>query len=232
MEQEIEKSRKESFDRLKRTKSRLKDETPFWEYVINHFPFSNAHIFKWCLKMAGVRVGKHVKLAGRIKVKLRGKPSNIIIEDYVTLGKNVDLRNRENGKIILRTMCYLDDNVRIVAAREGIVEISSGAEIGRGTIINSGGITKVGEYAVIAGYANINASSHGIAKSLFIKDQPHEHGYVTIGRDVWFGGYITVAMNTTIGEGAVIGANSFVKGEIPPFSVCVGSPAKVLKYRN
>ena len=35
----------------------------------------------------------------------------------------------------------------------------------------------------------------------------------------------------TIGDGAVIGANSFVNQDMPPFAIAVGSPAKVIKYR-
>jgi hypothetical protein len=40
------------------------------------------------------------------------------------------LRNRENGKIILHSKVYLDSGVRLVAAREGKIEIGYGSEIG------------------------------------------------------------------------------------------------------
>ena len=39
-------------------------------------------------------------------------------------------------------------------------------------------------------------------------------------------------MGVRIGEGSIIGANSFVNKDIPPFSIAGGLPAKVIKYRK
>jgi len=221
-----------SFRRLLEASDRVKDRPPLMEKTINNFPIRSALFYRILMRMAGIKVGNNVRFLGRLKVKLRGNPENIIIKDNVVLGNNVDLRNRENGKIILHEDVYLDDNVRIVAARDGKVEIDRGAEIGGNTIINSGGDTYIGRFSLIANNVNINSSSHGYAKSKFIKDQPHEHGKVQIGDDVWLGGFVTVVMNTTIGGGAVIGANSLARGDIPPFAICVGSPAKPIKFRS
>ena len=52
---------------------------------------------------------------------------------------------------------------------------------------------------------------------------------VTIGKSVWLPWRVFVMPGTTIGDGAVIGANSLVQGEIPPASLAVGSPAKVIR---
>jgi len=223
--------RSESLQRLLNAPGRAKDKPPFWEKMINKFPIHRPFIYHSLLRMAGIKVGKNVRFLGRLKIKLRGKPENIIIGDNVVLGNNVDIRNRENGKIILHEKVYLDDNVRIVAAREGKVEIDVGSELGANTVINSGGDTFIGKFCMIANNVNINSSSHGNVKSNFIKDQPHQHGKVHISDDVWFGGFASVVMNTTIGEGAIIGSNSLARGEIPNFAICVGSPAKVIKYR-
>ena len=40
-----------------------------------------------------------------------------------------------------------------------------------------------------------------------------------------------VLSGVTIGDGAIIGANSLVTKDIPPYALAVGSPAKVIKYR-
>lgn len=56
-------------------------------------------------------------------------------------------------------------------------------------------------------------------------------GDVVIGNDVWIGFDVIILSGTTIGNGAVIGAQSLVRGEIPPYAVAVGSMAKVKKYR-
>ena len=52
---------------------------------------------------------------------------------------------------------------------------------------------------------------------------------VTIESDVWIGGNVVILPGITIGKGSVIGAGSVVTKDIPPFSVAVGSPARVIK---
>ncbi|KAK9370331.1 trimeric LpxA-like protein [Lipomyces kononenkoae] len=52
---------------------------------------------------------------------------------------------------------------------------------------------------------------------------------IAIGSDCWIGGNVTVLPGVTIGEGCTIGAGSVVTKDIPPFSVAVGSPARVIK---
>ena len=52
---------------------------------------------------------------------------------------------------------------------------------------------------------------------------------VTIENDVWIGGNVVILPGITIGRGSVIGAGSVVTKDIPPFSVAVGSPARVIK---
>lgn len=52
-----------------------------------------------------------------------------------------------------------------------------------------------------------------------------------IGNDVWIGVGSIIRRGVTIGNGAVIGANSFVNKDVPPYAFAVGSPARVIKYR-
>ena len=54
-------------------------------------------------------------------------------------------------------------------------------------------------------------------------------GSVTIGDNCWLGGSVTVCPNVTIGEGCVIGAGSVVTRDIPPHSLAVGNPCRVLR---
>ena len=53
--------------------------------------------------------------------------------------------------------------------------------------------------------------------------------HVSIGNNVWIGEHVSILPGVTIGEGSVIGANSVVSKSIPPYSIAVGSPAKVIK---
>jgi len=61
------------------------------------------------------------------------------------------------------------------------------------------------------------------------KEQKVEVGFVHIGADSWIAYGACVMPNVTIGKHCIIGALSVVNKDIPPYSVAVGSPAKVVK---
>jgi len=52
---------------------------------------------------------------------------------------------------------------------------------------------------------------------------------ITIGSNCWLAGNVTVCGGVTIGEGCVIGAGSVVTRDIPPHSLAVGNPCRVLR---
>jgi acetyltransferase-like isoleucine patch superfamily enzyme len=52
---------------------------------------------------------------------------------------------------------------------------------------------------------------------------------VRIGRNVWIGFDACVLPGVTIGEGSVVGARSVVVGDVPPHTVVVGNPARVIR---
>ena len=54
-------------------------------------------------------------------------------------------------------------------------------------------------------------------------------GPTRIGDNCWLGANVVVTSGVTIGERSVIGANSVVTRDIPPFSLAAGSPAQVLR---
>ena len=56
-------------------------------------------------------------------------------------------------------------------------------------------------------------------------------GDVVIGNDVWIGQNAVILPGAHIGDGAIIGANSVVGGEVEPYTIVVGNPAKVLRKR-
>lgn len=57
----------------------------------------------------------------------------------------------------------------------------------------------------------------------------HSKGDITIGNSVWIGDKATILPAVTIGDGAVIAANTEVTKDVPAYSVVVGNPAKVIK---
>jgi len=54
---------------------------------------------------------------------------------------------------------------------------------------------------------------------------------ITIGNDVWIATNAIILPGVTIGDGAVIAAGAVVTKNVPPYSICGGVPAKVIKYR-
>lgn len=52
---------------------------------------------------------------------------------------------------------------------------------------------------------------------------------ITIGNDVWIGAGVHILPGVTIGDGTVIGAGSVVNKDIPPNSLAVGNPCRVIR---
>lgn len=111
--------------------------------------------------------------------------------------------------------------------------------------------SKIGDYSYIGSDCVINYASIGnyscIADGVQIGGMEHPYwdysispklsdhyifGKETkIGYDVWIAAGCIIKQGVTIGNGAVIGANSFVTKDVPPYAIVFGSPAKVFKYR-
>ncbi|MFM2267051.1 MAG: hypothetical protein RL757_492 [Bacteroidota bacterium] len=56
-------------------------------------------------------------------------------------------------------------------------------------------------------------------------------GDIEIGNDVWIGYNATIMAGVRVGDGAIIGANSMVVKDVPPYAIVGGNPATVLKKR-
>ncbi len=61
-------------------------------------------------------------------------------------------------------------------------------------------------------------------------DRPPRGGTV-IGNDVWIGQNAVILPGVHIGDGAIIGANSVVGGNVAPYTIVIGNPARVLRKR-
>ena len=56
-------------------------------------------------------------------------------------------------------------------------------------------------------------------------------GDTVVGNDVWIGQNATILPGIRIGNGAIIGANSVVGSDVPPYTIVAGNPAKPLRRR-
>jgi acetyltransferase-like isoleucine patch superfamily enzyme len=52
-----------------------------------------------------------------------------------------------------------------------------------------------------------------------------------IGNDVWIGDNASVARGISIGDGVIVGMSSVVTRDVPPYSIVVGNPGRVLRFR-
>jgi acetyltransferase-like isoleucine patch superfamily enzyme len=96
----------------------------------------------------------------------------------------------------------------------------------------SGRIT-IGDGVRIAPYVFIIAANHVFADpNTPIHKQGLANAPVTIEDDVWIGARVAVTAGVSIGRGSVIGAGAVVTRDIPPYSVAVGVPARVVKSRK
>ena len=54
---------------------------------------------------------------------------------------------------------------------------------------------------------------------------------VVIESDAWCGRNVTLLAGVTVGRGSIVGAGAVVTKDIPPYTVCVGVPAKPIKFK-
>lgn len=100
---------------------------------------------------------------------------------------------------------------------------------------------KIGSFCSIARNFDLQGFNHNLKlpttyfiRKNFFKEKVKESvskGPVVIGNDVWIGAKCTVLSGVTIGDGAVVAANSVVTTDVPPYAVVGGVPAKVIGQR-
>ena len=78
----------------------------------------------------------------------------------------------------------------------------------------------------------ITASDYGLAPDAKITEQERNERDVEIGNDVWLGARVFVGAGVSIGDGSVVSAGSVVTKSLPPGSVAVGVPARIVRRRE
>jgi len=136
------------------------------------------------------------------------------------------------SRVFLGEYCRLCCGVYFETNSDARISIGRHSFINSGSMIVAGAGIDIGDYAMIGEYVSIRDTNHGIAAGALVKLQPQSAAPVTIGADVWIGRGAVILSGVTLGDGAIIGANSVVTRDIPPGAIAVGAPAKIIRHRE
>src|SRR5213596_2504704 len=179
------------------------------------------------ISFGGVVIGKHVELGDHVEIGFLavvqgetiriGRHSSVGTFSYLSC--NV-IEVGEDAKI--REQVYvggpqLPESKFVLGSRTIVLQLTN---------INPTKPVVIGDDTGIGGHCLI--FTHG-AWANALDGYPVTYEPVTLGKSVWLPWRVFVMPGSTIGDGTVIGANSLVAGNIPPCSLAVGSPAKVIR---
>jgi acetyltransferase-like isoleucine patch superfamily enzyme len=135
------------------------------------------------------------------------------------------------GRLSIGAGVLLEPDVWITAPGAARITIGAGTFLNLGVMVAAMELVEIGEHCMFANGCFISDADHRY-------DDPESpvtwQGFTTkgptrVGDNVWCGANVIVTSGVSIGERAVIGANSVVTRDIPPHSVAVGAPARVIK---
>lgn len=158
---------------------------------------------------------------------------HVVTEGFVFLGRRVEIDVRAGyGRLILGRWVHLGDENRL-RAHEGTLRIGDKCVLGRDNTINCYLDIEIGARSLVADWVYICDFDHRIDDiHTPIKDQGIVKSPVRIGPDVWVGTKVTVLRGVRVGEGSVLAAHTVVRGDVPPYSVVVGVPGRVVRDRR
>lgn len=164
-----------------------------------------------------LRIGRGLNVTGKLVVDKNVTIArncrfytNNTIGNSVFLGDNVELRCNGRNKIIIGNNCSINRNTTII-----------------GNVLLKSNI-------MIAPSVTIAGGNHNFKDTTTkpMNQQGSSSKGIIIEDDVWIGANSVILDGVVIGKGSVIGAGSVVTKSIPPLSVAVGNPCKVIKTRN
>jgi acetyltransferase-like isoleucine patch superfamily enzyme len=157
----------------------------------------------------------------------------VVARGMVFMDRGVEVYARRGyGRIVLGRWIHLGVNTAL-RCHEGTLSVGDKTVLGRNVSINCYLDVEIGASVLFADDVYVSDFDHRFADlTKPIKDQGIAKSRVRIEPDVWIGTKVTVARGVVIGEGSVVGANAVVTQDLPPYSVSVGVPARVIKDRR
>ncbi|MCW2997811.1 MAG: acyltransferase [Solirubrobacterales bacterium] len=135
------------------------------------------------------------------------------------------------GRLEIGPQVLLEPGVWLTCPGTARITIGGGTFLNLNVQVAAVELVEIGEHCMFANGCFITDGNHCF-------DDPEVpvpwQGFTTkgptrVGDNVWCGANVVITSGVTIGERCVIGANSVVTTDIPPFSIAAGAPAKVLR---
>lgn len=131
----------------------------------------------------------------------------------------------------------LEENVTLLAGcwltlpGDARIRIGRGVWVNGNVMLHSYGLIEIGEFTAISRGSLITDATHrrDNLDVAFAKQGMIVKGPTVIGRNVWIGNNVAIMGGVTIGDRAVVGANSVVTRDVEPGAVVGGVPARVIK---
>lgn len=163
----------------------------------------------------------------------KARNPHVITRGFVFMDRGACVYARRGyARVVLGRWVHLGAHTAL-RCHEGTLSLGDKSMLARHITINCCLDVEIGDSALIADHVYISDFDHRFDDlTIPIKDQGITKARVRIDRDVWLATKVTVRRGVVIGEGTVVGANAVVTRDLPPFSVAVGSPARVIKDRT
>jgi len=183
-----------------------------------------------CLTHGIWRSGVNVYVSPLAKIRSGGRirlADEVVVESFAEL-----IVDSPISKIDIGYITYLHSYCQVKTFK-GWIKIGSYCTINRFTILGGHGGLEIGNNVLIAPNVTINAQNHIFEDpDIPIWKQGISKKGIKIEDDVWIGAGVIILDGVTVGKGSVIGAGAVVSRNIPPYSVAVGVPARVVKRRK
>ena len=176
---------------------------------------------------------KHLKFSLRNKWRAFKWGSKLaVLGESVWIDKRVEFM-RFPSNISVGDAAVIKEGARLCACNEQAeVKIGKRTTIGYHTFIFASASISIGDDCLIAPFVYLVDSDHSIKKGVNINLQANSFQSISIGNDVWLASNVTILKGVTIGDGAVVAANSLVNKDIGPNEIWAGSPAKKISDRK
>jgi carbonic anhydrase/acetyltransferase-like protein (isoleucine patch superfamily) len=142
---------------------------------------------------------------------------------------------RNWGDITIEGGVSLDRGVTLLCsgtAQPNKLVIRSGTYVNRLTMFDAHQDLEIGTDCMIGPYCYFTDANHGMDAGTTIKNQSMKPEALHVEAGCWIGAHVTVLAGVCIGRGSVIGAGSVVTSDIPPNTIAVGLPARVIRLRS